>query len=71
MVSGSVFKCRPVICGITQGLVLGPVLFNTFVGNMDSEIKSTLRKFTDDTKLLGAVDKLEGRDAIWREGMPS
>jgi len=34
---------------------------------MDSEIECTLSKFADDTKLCGAVNKLEGRDAIQRE----
>ncbi len=50
--------------GILQGLVLGPGLFNIFMGNMDRGIMYTLSKFADHIKLSGAVDSLEGRDAI-------
>lgn len=67
VISGTGSSWGPVTGRISQGLILGLVLFNIFINYLNYGKECTLNKFADDTELKGVVDKPVGHAAIQRD----
>lgn len=67
ILNGEVSDWKPVISGIPQGSVLGPVLFIIFINDLPDLIKSTCKLFADDTKLYNAIFSSEDQNVLQQD----
>ena len=52
VVDGGDSNLKPVLRGVPQGSVLGPILFLIYINYLKEGVTSKLLKFVDDTKLF-------------------
>ena len=65
MVNGFLSEPAPVISGVPQGSVLGPLLFLILIGEIDRDIaESFISSFADDTRLSRAVSGVRDASAL-------
>ena len=65
MLDGQTSLWRPVLAGVPQGSILGPLLFLVYINDLRNELKSNVKHFTDDTSLFTMVkDKQESVDVL-------
>jgi hypothetical protein len=66
VIKGKYSEWAPVLSGVPQGSVLGPVLFNIFINDLDGAVAADqiLKKFTDDSKLGQVINGPESATAL-------
>ena len=61
VINGKSSNLAPVISGIPQGSVLGPILFLIYVNDLPEMARSKLKLFADDTKLYKSIKDVADR----------
>lgn len=68
VISSAKSNWQVVTTGVPQVLIMGAILFNTLINNLNDRIESILRKPVDKTMLQGAVNILQ-QTKYWRAGL--
>lgn len=65
VIGNEITSCwKPVSSVFSQGFILGSVLFNIFVNDLNVGLECMLSKLADDTGFRGTVDFIKGREAL-------
>src|SRR6218665_2241187 len=67
VINGEETNWAPVLSGVPQGSVLGPLLFLIYVNELPDIIESSVRMFADDTKLWRKIQNEEDEQILQQD----
>jgi len=66
-ITGTLSELVPVISGVPQGSVLGPLPFLIYINDLDCNVKNWILKFADDTKIFSKIMDDNDRDSLQQD----
>jgi len=67
VVNGCASSWSPVVSGVPQGTVLGPILFLMFINDLPTNITSSIKLFADDCVLYRPINSVGDQFALQRD----